>query len=61
MKYILKEMTKDEKPREKMEKYGVSSLANYELLAIIIKSGIKDKSVIDLSIEIINYFTNIDN
>ena len=61
MKYILKEMTKEEKPREKMEKYGVSSLANYELLAIIIKSGIKDKSVIDLSIEIINYFTNIDN
>lgn len=59
MKYILKEMTKDEKPRAKMKKYGASSLTDYELLAIILKSGIKDKSVLDLALEITNYFSNI--
>ncbi len=59
MKYILKEMSLDEKPRAKMKRFGVSNLSDYELIAIIIKSGIKDKSVIDLSIEILSNFTNL--
>ena len=56
MKYILKEMTKNELPRSKLKKFGVRSLSDYELLAVIIKSGIKEKSVLDISIEIMNYF-----
>lgn len=59
MKYNLKEMTSLEKPREKLMKYGAESLTDYELLAVIIKSGIKNKSVIDLSIEIMNYYNKI--
>ena len=59
MKYVLKEMGLDEKPRSKMKRFGVTSLSDYELLSVIIKSGIKDKSVIDLSIEILSYFSNL--
>lgn len=59
MKYILKEMTKEEKPRAKMKKYGAGSLSDYELLAVILKTGIKEKSVLDLAIEIMKYFSNI--
>ena len=59
MKYILKEMSKDEKPRSKMRKYGASSLSDYELLAIILKTGIKDKSVLDLAIELMHYYSNL--
>ena len=59
MKYVLKEMSLDEKPRSKMKKFGSIALSDYELLAIILKTGIKDKSVIDLSIEILNYFTSL--
>ncbi len=59
MKYVLKEMSLDEKPRAKMKRFGVSNLSDYELIAVIIKTGIKDKSVLDLSIEILSYFTNL--
>ena len=59
MKYNLKEMSIEEKPREKLKKFGVNSLNDYELIALILKSGIKDKSVIDLSKEILNYYTNV--
>ena len=38
-----------ELPREKLEKYGVAKLADYELLAIILGSGIKGLIVINLS------------
>ncbi|MFA7507020.1 MAG: UPF0758 domain-containing protein, partial [Bacilli bacterium] len=36
---MLKEIPIDERPRERLLKYGSSSLANYELLAIIIRTG----------------------
>ena len=52
-------MSLEEKPRAKMKRFGVSNLSDYELIAVIIKSGIKDKSVLDLSIEIMSYFNNL--
>lgn len=52
MKYILKEMIETEKPREKLLKFGSSSLTDYELLAILFRTGTKEKSVIDMSIEL---------
>ena len=61
MKYILKDMTEDEKPRERLKKYGSSSLSDYELLAIILKTGTRGKSVIDLSIELMTYFSKLNN
>ena len=60
MKYVLKEMTMEELPREKLKKFGVSNLSDYELLAIILKTGTKDKSVIDLSIELLDYIKRIE-
>ncbi len=38
-----------ERPREKLTRYGVDSLSNVELLAIIIGSGTKNKNVIDIA------------
>lgn len=43
-----------ERPRERLERYGVESLSNSELLAIILRTGSKDKSAIDLASEIIS-------
>ncbi len=60
MKYILKEMTSMEKPREKLLAYGPESLADYELLAILLRTGTKDKSVINIAIEIMNEFINLN-
>lgn len=56
MKYIIKEMTNEEKPREKLLARGSEALLDYELLAIILRTGTKEKSVIDLSIELMKEF-----
>ncbi len=39
--YTIKDLPLNERPREKLVKYGVGSLSNAELIAIIIRTGIK--------------------
>lgn len=46
-------------PREKLEKYGVKKLADFELLAIILGSGIEGLNVIQLSKKILNIIQKI--
>ncbi len=58
---LVKEMNKESRPRERLLKYGVSSLSNQELIAIILKSGTKNKSVFELSNEILNKINNLDD
>ncbi|HIR62435.1 MAG TPA: DNA repair protein RadC [Candidatus Coprenecus avistercoris] len=43
----------DDRPREKMNVSGAASLSDSELLAILINSGTKDKSAIDVAREIL--------
>ena len=50
----IKDMTLEERPREKMILKGEKSLTNEELLAIILRTGTKNKSAIDLARNIIN-------
>lgn len=45
----IKELPKDERPREKLIQYGVDSLSNSELLAILLRSGTKQMSAIEVS------------
>lgn len=45
----IKEIPKGERPRERLIKYGVSKLSNEELLAILLKTGTKDRSAKDLA------------
>lgn len=49
MSYLIKEMPNNERPRERLLNYGVKSLSNSELLAIILQTGNKGESVLDLS------------
>lgn len=50
----IKRMPLSERPREKMLTYGCQSLSNAELLAIILSTGTKDKTAIDLATAILN-------
>ena len=50
----IKEIFKDERPREKLIKNGVSSLSDAELLAILLRCGDKNKSALEISNEILN-------
>lgn len=50
----------DERPRERLIKYGVESLSLQELLSLIFGRGIKGESVMDLSRKIIGTFGSLD-
>ena len=52
----IQQLHKDDKPREKLAKKGAKALKDYELLAILLGSGTKDKDVFKLSREIIKIF-----
>lgn len=45
----IKDMPVQERPREKLLKYGVRTLSNSELLAILIGTGARDKSALALA------------
>ena len=54
----INELKSVDKPREKLLHKGVKSLKDYELLAILLGSGTKDKDVLKLSREIIKLYEN---
>lgn len=49
----IKNLAQDDKPREKLLLKGKSSLSNVELLAILLSTGTRKKSAIDLAREIL--------
>lgn len=49
----VKEMNKQERPREKALSNGVQSLSNRELIAVLLRSGTKEKSALELADEIL--------
>ena len=55
----IKDLPKVELPREKLEKYGVNKLADYELLAILLGSGIAGLNVLQLAKKILKEIRNI--
>ncbi len=56
-----KELPNTEKPRERLVNKGKESLSNEELLSIILKTGTKDKSVKEVSYELLNLVKDIRN
>lgn len=59
--YKIKDIPVMERPRERLITYGVESLSNEELLAIILKTGTKSKSAKLLASEILTKIDGIDN
>lgn len=51
---LIREMECDERPREKAIRHGIKSLSDTELMAIIFGTGLKGKSVIELSRDILH-------
>lgn len=50
----IKELPETERPYEKLELYGEKTLSNAELLAIIIKSGTRDETSVQIAQRILN-------
>lgn len=51
---MIKSLPKEENPREKAMTYGIESLSNVELLALILRTGNKEESVLQLSQRLLN-------
>ena len=57
-KLTIKMWSTDDRPREKMLAKGIQTLSNAELIAILIGSGSREQSAVDLSKEILNKSNN---
>jgi DNA repair protein RadC len=60
MKTKLKALPLDERPRERLLRHGPASLSSMELVAVILGSGTKGKSVLSLAKELLSYFGSLD-
>lgn len=56
---FIKEFTTDDKPRERAKNLGFKNLTTIELIALIIRSGSKKQSVLELSQKILNTNKNL--
>ena len=60
MKYkSIKKWPEYERPRERLLKSGAGGLSTAELLAIILRTGSRDKSAIELAREVLIKFSNL--
>ena len=56
MSYTIKELPVTERPRERLKEIGPENLSDKELLAIILKTGTKNKNVTELALELIKKY-----
>ena len=57
----IKQWREDDRPRERLKKHGASALSDSELLAILIRTGLKGYSAIDLARDLIARFSNLSS
>lgn len=57
----IKEWPVDERPREKILKYGVDNLSNAELIAILLRSGSGKVTAVDLAKTMLRDFGNLNS
>lgn len=61
MKTLIKDLPELERPRERFMEVGPSNLSNLELISIILKTGVKDTSVKDISNKLLEEISTIND
>lgn len=56
---LVNEISENEKPREKLQNYGIEALSTSELVALIIETGTKTESVLTIANRIMMKFKHI--
>ena len=56
--YLIADLADDDKPRERLWKFGCESLSNIELLGIILRNGRPGMSTLDLARNLLHQFDN---
>lgn len=57
---MIRELSLEDQPRERLMKYGEKSLANHELLAIILRTGTRGENVLQLAQRFIYGFSSLN-
>ena len=57
--YTIKELPESDRPREKLIKLGAENLSDSELLAIILRTGFKEKNALELARELLKHFKGL--
>lgn len=61
MKYLIKELDEENRPRERLKKYGASALSDDELLAIVIRTGSRELNAKDLAMKVLLKIDGVNN
>lgn len=56
MSVLVRDLPEDERPREKLLKYGVKNISDAELLAILLRTGTKKRSVLRVAEEVLSKY-----
>ncbi len=56
---LIKDLPKEERPRERLQLYGARALSNVELLAIALRTGTQRENAISLAQRVLNQFGNL--
>lgn len=56
---MIRDFPKEERPRERFIQSGPESLSNHELIAILLRTGTKDESVLQLSNRLLTHFEGL--
>jgi DNA repair protein RadC len=56
---MIRDFPQDERPRERFIQHGPQSLSNHELIAILLRTGTKDESVLQLSNRLLTQFEGL--
>lgn len=57
----LKELPNEDKPRERLVRYGASNISNEDLISILLRTGNKDENVKDISNKVLSKIDSIEN
>ncbi len=57
----IKDWPEEERPREQLFRNGPSSMSDAQLLAILLRTGGRGKSAMDMAIELVDKFGGIEN
>ena len=58
--YLIREMPAEERPRERLARLGPEMVGNAELLAILLRTGMKNLSAVQLAEQLIKQYRNLD-
>jgi DNA repair protein RadC len=56
----IKDLPKSERPRERLTKLGADALSHAELIAILLRTGMKGRSAIEIGNEMVQKFASLD-